>query len=382
MYQSTIYTDSFIVFRKGQLTLKHPLPNILWIILILTVTACGLSEEEKQKRTATAVQVATNNAHATQTATLWTDTPTATATNTPTATDTATNTLTPSDTPTLTDTLTSTSTPTLTKTPLPTATATYTPIAYTIIGNRAVNARKCVQVSTCGVVDTIGGGDTIFVISKIEGDTVNGSSEWLELDIEGTQVFVHSSLASIAPTATPTRDLNNIQIKTYYVNSNSAVNVRDCASTDCAIAGTFNHGDKLDVIDDSGDWYEIELQNGSSAFIAEFLTSKTKPSALPTSAPIRATAIPQQIQPTSIPQQAQPTAIPIQPTAVPIQPTQPPAPVSTAVPQPQFTCIGDIYNCGDFSSCNQVMPYFNACPGDPSGLDRDNDGVPCESLCG
>jgi len=29
-----------------------------------------------------------------------------------------------------------------------------------------------------------------------------------------------------------------------------------------------------------------------------------------------------------------------------------------------------------------VMAVFNACPGDPSRLDADHDGTPCESLCG
>jgi len=46
-----------------------------------------------------------------------------------------------------------------------------------------------------------------------------------------------------------------------------------------------------------------------------------------------------------------------------------------------WNCHGNLYNCGDFSSCAQVMSYWNACPGDPSRLDGDRDGVPCESLC-
>lgn len=46
-----------------------------------------------------------------------------------------------------------------------------------------------------------------------------------------------------------------------------------------------------------------------------------------------------------------------------------------------WNCSGNIYNCSDFSSCDEVMSYWNACPGDPSWLDGDNDGIPCESLC-
>jgi len=46
-----------------------------------------------------------------------------------------------------------------------------------------------------------------------------------------------------------------------------------------------------------------------------------------------------------------------------------------------WNCIGNIYNCSDFASCAEVMSYWYACPGDPSRLDGDNDGKPCESLC-
>lgn len=55
--------------------------------------------------------------------------------------------------------------------------------------------------------------------------------------------------------------------------------------------------------------------------------------------------------------------------------------VPTATPGAAWNCVGNIYNCSDFSSCAPVMSYWNACPGDPSRLDGDNDGIPCEVLC-
>lgn len=51
-------------------------------------------------------------------------------------------------------------------------------------------------------------------------------------------------------------------------------------------------------------------------------------------------------------------------------------------PSTQWNCNGDVYNCGDFSTCAEVMSYFNTCPGDQSDLDGNENGVPCESLCG
>lgn len=46
--------------------------------------------------------------------------------------------------------------------------------------------------------------------------------------------------------------------------------------------------------------------------------------------------------------------------------------------RPSYSCAGDFYNCENFSSRQALMDYWNACPGDPSGLDRDVDGLPCE----
>jgi beta-lactamase superfamily II metal-dependent hydrolase len=55
----------------------------------------------------------------------------------------------------------------------------------------------------------------------------------------------------------------------------------------------------------------------------------------------------------------------------------PPAPTTPAA----IDCSRDQYNCGDFSTCAEVMAVFTACPGDPNRLDGDHDGTPCESLC-
>jgi len=44
-------------------------------------------------------------------------------------------------------------------------------------------------------------------------------------------------------------------------------------------------------------------------------------------------------------------------------------------------CSSDTYNCGDFNSCSEVLEVFNSCNSDIHRLDRDNDGIPCESLC-
>jgi len=77
--------------------------------------------------------------------------------------------------------------------------------------------------------------------------------------------------------------------------------------------------------------------------------------------------------PTTPPTNVPATSIPA-PTTAPteVQPTAPPA---------QYL-PGDAYNCGDFDTYAEAKAYFDAVPGDPSRLDNDGDGIPCESLPG
>lgn len=44
-------------------------------------------------------------------------------------------------------------------------------------------------------------------------------------------------------------------------------------------------------------------------------------------------------------------------------------------------CTSNVYNCGDFLTCEGVMRIFNSCPSDIHRLDGNGDGVPCQSLC-
>lgn len=64
-------------------------------------------------------------------------------------------------------------------------------------------------------------------------------------------------------------------------------------------------------------------------------------------------------------------------TPIPILPTQPPAPPQTSV---QCDCYRD-YDCCDFTTHSQAQACYESCGGNNwSGLDRDEDGIACESL--
>lgn len=64
---------------------------------------------------------------------------------------------------------------------------------------------------------------------------------------------------------------------TYYVVAENIANIRSCASTNCTITTTAHRGQRLDVVDDLSNWYEIVLPSCETAFIAGFLASQTPP---------------------------------------------------------------------------------------------------------
>lgn len=79
---------------------------------------------------------------------------------------------------------------------------------------------------------------------------------------------------------------------------------------------------------------------------------------------------------------ATPTAVyvapPVQPAVVQPNNVQQPSSNVQSAPSRSWDCSGNIYNCDSFGSDADLSSYFNSCPGDPSELDRDGDGRPCE----
>jgi hypothetical protein len=83
-----------------------------------------------------------------------------------------------------------------------------------------------------------------------------------------TPTLTATSTASATITDTPTRTITPTpEFLTYYVNSSSPVKVRECADTACDVLTMVDGGAELQVVDDSGDWYELRLDNGSTGYI-------------------------------------------------------------------------------------------------------------------
>ena len=65
-----------------------------------------------------------------------------------------------------------------------------------------------------------------------------------------------------------------------------------------------------------------------------------------------------------------------EPTPTPTTQTQPTSTQSSG----SYICSFDAYNCGDFATHEEAQSVYEACGSDVHRLDRDNDGLACESL--
>ena len=65
----------------------------------------------------------------------------------------------------------------------------------------------------------------------------------------------------------------NRTVHTYVVVGDSGANIRACPATDCEVLTVYDKGREMRIIDDSGEWYEMRLNDGGTGFIAGFLAS-------------------------------------------------------------------------------------------------------------
>lgn len=63
----------------------------------------------------------------------------------------------------------------------------------------------------------------------------------------------------------------------YTIIAERGANIRSCASTDCPIVATALAGDMVYAADDSGAWYQLNLPDNQTGYIASFLVSGSPP---------------------------------------------------------------------------------------------------------
>ncbi len=151
----------------------------------------------------------------------------------------------------------------------------------------------------------------------------------------------------------------------FFVAVNGA-RVRECPQTSCTVITHLQRGAEIEVLQTvngtavQGDrtWYRIQV-NGQDAFIHSSVVTTTRPTSTGSS--------------TTGGSSSGGSSGGIQPTSPPISTPVPPPPSQRGV-----SC-GGATTCGQMSSCEQAR----ACLAEGrTSLDRDHDGIPCESICG
>lgn len=161
----------------------------------------------------------------------------------------------------------------------------------------------------------------------------------------------------------PTSVPDSLNGETYTVTGSARV--RSCSSTTCTQLSTLSSGSQIRVsgvqqgesVSGSNIWRIVQLPDGQTGYVHSSL--------------LREGVI--EVAPVMVDQSGEASAA--------LSNTSVPATSNTSVPATtvSWTCSGDIYDCDSFSSRGEMLAYYNACPGDPSGLDgRDDDTIPCE----
>ncbi len=139
-------------------------------------------------------------------------------------------------------------------------------------------------------------------------------------------------LATLAIATLIIINTNSIFAKTGIVTTET-LRVRKAASTDSTILEMVNHGDKIEIIGEEGDWYKVTV-NGKNGYVSkEYVkitneqtttqSPKPTPSTTPSSTPVVTSSNTPVTTPSSTPTEITPTTTPE------------PSPVETTTPSPE-----------------------------------------------
>lgn len=163
-----------------------------------------------------------------------------------------------------------------------------------------------------------------------------------------TSIVIFFSVLIIVPNILATAQSFQLTIKV------AKLNVRSGPSTRYAILGTLVRDDVVNAIGRSKDskWYVIDYQAQQGWIINTKANFSTVGGSIKTLPEIATPPLPSKTKPTAVP--------------------------AVAAPPAGGSCPSLSARCSDLSTCEQARACLAA--GNTS-LDRDHDGIPCESLC-
>lgn len=200
------------------------------------------------------------------------------------------------------------------------------------------------------VINVIVDGKPVALSVVVEGDTLQVKPQSPGVEVASVTAVPTVATQPATTTATATANRN--------------ANLRSGPGTTYAVAGSVRTGQALTLTgrNQAGDW----LQVADGTWVAAFLVNNA-----PAGLPVVGASTTQALPPASAP--AQPTALPA-PTATAV-----PAPVATSACDPSYPTLCIPPNSPDLDCPDIGAKNFPVLSPDPHRLDRDKDGVGCES---
>lgn len=159
-------------------------------------------------------------------------------------------------------------------------------------------------------------------------------------DATSSSANVHTSPATLAPQVTTNFPAQTRPLELRYVTATS-LNVRRDPGTSGTVIAADPHGTRLTILDRRNGWLLVDLGSNSRGWVSERFTATSKPP---------------------------------EPRYVP------PAPISQPIQSAAGLTCSPRRTCGQIPSCSAAQWYRQNCSWG-GRLDRDNDGLACETLC-
>jgi uncharacterized protein YgiM (DUF1202 family) len=116
-------------------------------------------------------------------------------------------------------------------------------------------------------------GGEISVNTYVGSMVLQSFSEDSDAAVNADELFSAGSAACSEDTTTA--DTNTATaVDPFPIVVNGDVNLRSCAGTTCDVLQVAANGSLLTVIGTDGDWYQVELEDGTTAFISSSLTTR------------------------------------------------------------------------------------------------------------
>lgn len=239
------------------------------------------------------------------------------------------------------------------------------PGQYCIVGDSPVRARAC-QRGNCRVLGELLPGQVVTVTAT--GLDASAFGNLLRIDLNGENAYIHVNDAT--PNCDGIASEATSSATSTVIYTTNAANARECPRLYCDVIVTLVAGEELDgvtlvegdAVENNNQWWQVAY-NGQEVYVHTSLISQVEGQ---TSTTIT-TTVP------SAPSNPAPTPVPAQPQQPVVQPTAPISPV----PPSGAVCPSTSARCTEMT-CEQAYACLAA--GNRT-IDRDGDGVPCESIC-